>query len=104
MVSPGVFIPIAEEQNLDSAIGLQAIEAACDYISIMESQQGGAIPLSVNISANQLLDSDFDLYSALDHSRDQAGRCLALRGYNRCFARIGGAAPVDLPPACGEAR
>ena len=59
VVSPGVFIPIAEEQNLDSAIGLQAIEAACDYISIMESQQGGAIPLSVNISANQLLDSDF---------------------------------------------
>lgn len=59
VVPPGVFIPIAEEQNLDSAIGLQAIEAACDYISIMESQQGGAIPLSVNISANQLLDSDF---------------------------------------------
>lgn len=59
VVSPGVFIPIAEEQKLDSEIGLQAIEAACDYISIMESHQGGAIPLSVNISANQLLDSDF---------------------------------------------
>jgi EAL domain-containing protein (putative c-di-GMP-specific phosphodiesterase class I) len=59
VVSPGVFIPIAEEQKLDSAIGLQAIEAACDYISIMESQQGGAIPLSVNISANQLLDAHF---------------------------------------------
>ncbi|MFN3201750.1 MAG: PKD domain-containing protein [Bradymonadia bacterium] len=52
----------------------------------------------------QLLDFDFDLYSALDHSRDQAGRCLALRGYNRCFARVGGADPVDLPPICGEAR
>ncbi|NDW16374.1 EAL domain-containing protein [Alteromonas genovensis] len=59
VVSPTVFIPIAEEHNLDSAIGLYAIEAACDYISIMESQQGEAIPLSVNISANQMLDETF---------------------------------------------
>ena len=59
VVSPAVFIPIAEEQKLDSAIGLQALEAACDYISIMESQQGDAIPLSVNISANQMLDPGF---------------------------------------------
>ena len=59
VVSPAVFIPIAEEHKLDSAIGLQALEAACDYISIMESQQGEAIPLSVNISANQMLDPEF---------------------------------------------
>jgi len=59
VVSPAVFIPIAEEHKLDCAIGLQALEAACDYISIMESQQGDAIPLSVNISANQLLDPQF---------------------------------------------
>ena len=59
VVSPAVFIPIAEEHKLDSAVGLQALEAACDYISIMESQQGDAIPLSVNISANQMLDPEF---------------------------------------------
>ena len=59
VVSPAVFIPMAEEQKLDSAIGLQALEAACDYISIMESQQGEAIPLSVNISAAQMLDPAF---------------------------------------------
>lgn len=59
VVSPAVFIPIAEEQKLDSVIGLQAIESACDYIAIMESQQGHAVPLSVNISANQLLDPHF---------------------------------------------
>ncbi|KXJ58595.1 MAG: histidine kinase [Alteromonas sp. Nap_26] len=59
VVSPTVFIPIAEEHKLDCAIGLQAIEAACDYISMMETQQGEAIPLSVNISANQLLDKSF---------------------------------------------
>ena len=59
VVSPAIFIPIAEEHKLDSAIGLQALDAACDYISIMESQQGDAIPLSVNISANQMLDPLF---------------------------------------------
>ena len=59
VVSPAVFIPIAEEHKLDSAIGLQALDAACDYISIMESQQGEAIPLSVNVSANQMLDPKF---------------------------------------------
>lgn len=59
VVSPAVFIPIAEEYKLDSTIGLQALESACDYISIMESHQGEAIPLSVNISANQMLDPHF---------------------------------------------
>lgn len=59
VVSPAIFIPIAEEHKLDCAIGLQALEAACDYISIMESQQGEAIPLSVNVSANQILDPHF---------------------------------------------
>lgn len=58
-ISPTVFIPIAEENNLDTAIGLQALEAACDYISMMESQQGYAIPLSINISVNQMLDAAF---------------------------------------------
>lgn len=59
VVSPGTFIPIAEEYNFDGQIGLQALEAACDYISIMESQQGYAIPLSINVSGNQILDTGF---------------------------------------------
>ena len=59
VVSPGTFIPIAEENDLDTQIGLQALEAACDYISIMESQQGYAIPLSINVSGNQILDTHF---------------------------------------------
>lgn len=59
MISPAVFIPLAEENNLDHLIGLQALEAACDYISMMESQHGSAVPLSINISVNQMLDPDF---------------------------------------------
>ena len=58
MVSPAVFIPLAEAHQFDSDIGLQALEAACDYISMMETQ-GLSIPLSINISANQLLDKQF---------------------------------------------
>jgi len=64
VVSPEVFIPIAEEHKLDSQIGLQALEAACDYIAMMESQHGTAIPLSINISANQILDKDFPFQAA----------------------------------------
>ena len=58
MVSPAVFIPLAEAHQLDSDIGLQALEAACDFISMMETQ-GLSIPLAINISANQLLDKQF---------------------------------------------
>nr|WP_247670507.1 EAL domain-containing protein [Alteromonas sp. MMG017] len=59
VVPPVVFIPIAEEHDLDRQIGLQALEAACDYIAMMEAQQGESIPLSINISVNQMLDTDF---------------------------------------------
>ena len=59
VVPPVVFIPIAEEHDLDRQIGLQALEAACDYIAMMEAQQGESIPLSINISVNQMLDTEF---------------------------------------------
>ena len=58
-VSPTVFIPIAEQHQLDKAIGLQALEAACEYLIMMETQSGYAVPLSINISVNQMLDPEF---------------------------------------------
>ncbi|MDO6567820.1 EAL domain-containing protein [Alteromonas sp. 1_MG-2023] len=58
-VSPSVFIPMAEENRLDSHIGLQALEAACDYIVMMETQKGESISLSINVSVTQLLDVNF---------------------------------------------
>ncbi|MCW8090955.1 bifunctional diguanylate cyclase/phosphodiesterase [Alteromonas ponticola] len=57
-VAPAVFIPLAETHQLDKNIGILALEAACDYISMMETQ-GMLIPLSVNVSANQILDKNF---------------------------------------------
>ncbi|MCW8109759.1 EAL domain-containing protein [Alteromonas ponticola] len=57
-ITPAVFIPLAETHQLDKEIGILALEAACDYISMMETQ-GMVIPLSVNVTANQLLDKSF---------------------------------------------
>ncbi|NVK56348.1 MAG: EAL domain-containing protein [Alteromonadaceae bacterium] len=57
-VSPEVFIPLAEANGLDTDIGLLALEAACEYISMMETEHLN-LPLAVNISANQLLNESF---------------------------------------------
>ncbi|MEW9797354.1 putative bifunctional diguanylate cyclase/phosphodiesterase [Alteromonas sp. CYL-A6] len=58
LVPPDIFIPIASDNNLDSQIGCQALEAACDYISMMEAN-GRTIPLAINITVNQLVDPAF---------------------------------------------
>lgn len=58
VVSPAVFIPLAEANGLDEDIGYMALEAACEYISMFETE-GISIPMSINISANQLLSKDF---------------------------------------------
>ena len=58
IVSPGVFIPLAEQYGLDMDIGLVALESACEYISMLETERI-SLPLSVNISANQLLSESF---------------------------------------------
>ena len=57
-VPPDVFIPLAEENGLDSDIGYQALEAACDYLSMMEVE-ARPVPMAVNISGNQLLSNNF---------------------------------------------
>lgn len=57
-VSPAVFIPLAEKNGLDADIGLMALESACEYISMLEAERI-SLPLSVNISANQLLAESF---------------------------------------------
>ena len=58
IVSPAIFIPLAEKHGLDSDIGLIALESACEYISMLEAERI-SLPLSVNISANQLLSESF---------------------------------------------
>lgn len=57
-VSPGVFIPLAEANQLDFQIGLMALTRACEYLEVM-GEHGLTVPLAVNISASQLLDPLF---------------------------------------------
>ncbi|GGF61522.1 putative bifunctional diguanylate cyclase/phosphodiesterase [Alteromonas lipolytica] len=63
VVSPVVFIPLAEKYELDTEIGLMALESACEYISMLEAERI-SLPLSVNISANQLLSEFFPQQAA----------------------------------------
>lgn len=58
-VSPAEFIPIAEEAGLINSIGEWVLKTACT--KMVECQEAGDIELqiSVNISAKQLIDSNF---------------------------------------------
>lgn len=57
LVSPGSFIPIAEETGLISAVGEQVFVQSCQQISAWLNK-GLSIKVSVNLSAQQLLHND----------------------------------------------
>lgn len=58
-ISPLVFIPIAEENNLIYELGNYALQEACDFWKYLNSSGYGSIRIAVNISAKQLLDENF---------------------------------------------
>lgn len=57
-VPPSIFIPIIEQNGLESELGLCAIEATCKGIAILK-EFGYEIPVSVNICATQVTDDSF---------------------------------------------
>jgi len=59
MISPGVFIPIAEETGQIIAIGEWVIEEACRQIKRRNEQTGLSLRMSVNISPKQFLKENF---------------------------------------------
>ncbi|MGG6431505.1 putative bifunctional diguanylate cyclase/phosphodiesterase [Anoxybacillus sp. D401a] len=59
MISPGVFIPIAEETGQIIAIGEWVIEEACRQIKRWNEQTGRSLRMSVNISPKQFLKENF---------------------------------------------
>jgi len=60
-VSPGEFIPLAEDAGLMREIGHWVLEAACQTLVRWRSDTDLAqLALSVNVSASQFLDEDFE--------------------------------------------
>ena len=57
-VSPNVFIPLIENNGLESLLGLLAVKNAALYSGILNSD-GVRVPISVNISSPQILDPHF---------------------------------------------
>ncbi|WP_157477295.1 putative bifunctional diguanylate cyclase/phosphodiesterase [Granulicella tundricola] len=69
-ISPGVFIPIAEEAGLIGALGAQVMRRGCREVAAWNEAWGVSLFLSVNVSAKQFADAG--LLAAI-HS--MAGEC-----------------------------
>lgn len=52
LVSPGVFIPVAEESGLIDQLGLWVLREVCQHLGELH-RQGLRLPIAVNISPNQ---------------------------------------------------
>jgi len=58
LVSPGEFIPLAEESGLIIPIGNWVIDRACRQLDIWRNKFDAIVPVSVNVSAQQFAHSD----------------------------------------------
>lgn len=58
-ISPGEFIPIAEETGLIFAIGNWVMESVCHLIKDSQNRGLPIVPISINLSAKQFVQKDF---------------------------------------------
>ena len=58
LLSPGEFIPLAEENGSIVALGGQVIEMACARLALWKKQGLAVVPVSVNVSACQICTGD----------------------------------------------
>ncbi|MDJ1182795.1 putative bifunctional diguanylate cyclase/phosphodiesterase [Roseofilum casamattae] len=71
MVSPALFIPIAEETGLINPIGQWVLEEACHCLHFWEKHEHYPLTMSVNLSGSQL--SRPNLLASIDRILDKAG-------------------------------
>lgn len=80
LISPGEFVPIAEETGLIQPIGLWVLQEACQQLRVWQSQMPDVLlTMSVNLSARQF--SQPDLIPKIDqilHESDLEGQHLKL--------------------------
>ncbi|MFD1737635.1 EAL domain-containing protein [Bacillus salitolerans] len=69
MVSPGEFIPIAEETGLIVPIGKWVLKEVCNQINTWHDEGLSQIPIAINISVRQIQDDHFieDVIEILDY-------------------------------------
>lgn len=70
-VSPGRFIPLAEESNVIIGIGQWVLRQACGFARRLADAGKGHIRVSVNVSPRQLVADDF--VATVDQAIDDAG-------------------------------
>lgn len=58
MVSPGEFIPMAEESGLIVPIGRWVLDEACRHARVWQEQAGRPLSVAVNLSTRQMVDDD----------------------------------------------
>jgi len=71
MISPGAFIPLAEETGLIVPLGREILRTACRDVRRLEREEGVALRVSVNLSVRQL--SDPTLLRSLDDALSESG-------------------------------
>jgi diguanylate cyclase len=59
MISPGIFIPVAEESGLIGALSRLALDLSCDAANALQTVSGEPLFISVNFSARDFSDGDF---------------------------------------------
>lgn len=57
-ISPGVFIPVAEQSGLIVPIGQWVMREACEMVKSWKDEHGVDIRIAVNVSASQFIQSD----------------------------------------------
>lgn len=74
LLSPALFIPLAEESGLIEALGRWVLEQVCGWLGRLQAQ-GRRLPISVNISPRQFQQSDFGerLQELLQRSQARPG-------------------------------
>lgn len=79
-LSPAIFIPVAEQVGLMSAIGAKVLRQACDQLAAWQRREGAdSLKLNVNVSPQQMADPAFPSIVADCLSRSGADpKCIAL--------------------------